>query len=208
MCFTTVAGAAGDSWAHSRRMKRAIVLLPLAATFALAGCGDFAQSPDYYPRTISSGFNDEFRSWISQAADQCEAITPSILAAQIEAESSFRTDALSPRGAMGPSQFIPETWEIWGVDADGDGVADPYSIPDAVTAQAAFMCDNHRRAAEGVAAGTLEGDPLDLALAAYNAGFGAVQRSGGLPAGGEYTSETQPYVARIREREAVYLSSE
>ncbi|MCW4353586.1 lytic transglycosylase domain-containing protein [Hoyosella sp. YIM 151337] len=189
-------------------MRRALATMTvLAGAAALAvSCGGFAQSPDYYPRTASSGFNEEFQLWIAQSADQCDAITPAILAAQIEAESSFRTDALSPRGAMGPAQFIPETWEIWGVDADGDGVADPYSIPDAVMSQGAFMCDNHRRAVEGIDAGVLQGDPLDLALAAYNAGFGAVQRAGGMPAGGEYTSETRPYVDRIRDREAVYLS--
>lgn len=187
-------------------MKRAILFASVAAALAVAGCGDFAQSPEYYPRTVSEGFNEEFRHWIEVSSGQCEAITPPILAAQIEAESSFRTDALSPRGAMGPSQFIAETWEIWGVDADGDGVADPYSIPDAVMAQGAFMCENYRLATEGVAAGRLDGDPLDLAIAAYNAGFGAVQRAGGMPSGGEYSTETQPYVDRIRDRADVYLN--
>lgn len=148
----------------------------------------------------------EFEPWIVSAAAQCPSaeITPALLAAQLATESGFRTDAVSPRDAQGPAQFIPETWAIWGVDADGDGVADPNNIADAVTSQARLMCDHHQRAVDGVSSGRLQGDPVDLALAAYNAGFGAVERFGGMPRGGEYSSETQPYVERIRAREADY----
>lgn len=90
------------------------------------------------------------------------------------------------------------------MDADGDGMANPFSIPDATFAQAAFLCDNHRRATEGVATGRLVGDPVNLALAGYNAGWGAVERAGGIPSGGEFTTETRPYIERIRAREAHY----
>ncbi|RCW39973.1 transglycosylase protein with SLT domain [Halopolyspora algeriensis] len=42
--------------------------------------------------------------------------------------------------AVGPLQFIPTTWEKWGVDADGDGVADPDDIDDAAMAAGDYLC--------------------------------------------------------------------
>lgn len=42
--------------------------------------------------------------------------------------------------AVGPLQFIPATWERWGADANGDGVADPNQIDDAALAAARYLC--------------------------------------------------------------------
>ncbi len=42
--------------------------------------------------------------------------------------------------AVGPMQFIPSTWEQWGRDADGDGVADPENLFDAALAAADYLC--------------------------------------------------------------------
>ncbi|MFI5720958.1 lytic transglycosylase domain-containing protein [Nocardia sp. NPDC051750] len=42
--------------------------------------------------------------------------------------------------AVGPMQFIPETWRKWGVDANGDGVADPHSIDDAALTAGLYLC--------------------------------------------------------------------
>ncbi|WP_051498993.1 lytic transglycosylase domain-containing protein [Nocardia sp. BMG51109] len=42
--------------------------------------------------------------------------------------------------AMGPFQFLPETWQRWGVDANGDGVADPDNIDDAALSAARYLC--------------------------------------------------------------------
>lgn len=42
--------------------------------------------------------------------------------------------------AMGPFQFIPETWKYFGVDANGDGVADPDNIDDAAVSAARYLC--------------------------------------------------------------------
>jgi len=43
--------------------------------------------------------------------------------------------------AMGPLQFIPETWRRWGVDANGDGRADPDNIDDAALSAGRYLCD-------------------------------------------------------------------
>ncbi|GAC68560.1 lytic transglycosylase domain-containing protein [Gordonia soli] len=42
--------------------------------------------------------------------------------------------------AMGPFQFIPETWKRYGVDANGDGRADPDNIDDAALSAARYLC--------------------------------------------------------------------
>lgn len=42
--------------------------------------------------------------------------------------------------AVGPMQFIPATWEIWGADGNGDGVRDPQHIDDATLAAARYLC--------------------------------------------------------------------
>lgn len=42
--------------------------------------------------------------------------------------------------AVGPLQFIPDTWRRWGADANGDGVADPNQIDDAALAAGRYLC--------------------------------------------------------------------
>ena len=51
----------------------------------------------------------------------------------------FDGDATWDR-AVGPMQFIPSTWARWGIDANGDGVADPNQIDDAAHATALYLC--------------------------------------------------------------------
>ncbi|APZ32653.1 LpqU family protein [Corynebacterium pseudotuberculosis] len=43
--------------------------------------------------------------------------------------------------AVGPMQFIPETWKKYGRDANGDGIADPNQIDDAALTAANMLCD-------------------------------------------------------------------
>ena len=46
--------------------------------------------------------------------------------------------------AVGPMQFIPGTWRLWGADANGDGVADPQNVEDAALAAARYLCAGGR----------------------------------------------------------------
>jgi len=46
--------------------------------------------------------------------------------------------------AVGPMQFIPSSWTVWGRDGDGDGVADPSDIDDAALATASYLCAGGR----------------------------------------------------------------
>lgn len=43
--------------------------------------------------------------------------------------------------AVGPMQFLPSTWRTWGVDADGNGTADPQNVQDAAAAAAGYLCN-------------------------------------------------------------------
>lgn len=43
--------------------------------------------------------------------------------------------------AVGPMQFIPETWRRYAVDANGDGIADPNQIDDAAATAAVYLCE-------------------------------------------------------------------
>ncbi|HEX6228765.1 MAG TPA: lytic murein transglycosylase [Solirubrobacterales bacterium] len=65
---------------------------------------------------------------------------PSVLAAINLIETAFGTNLnVSSAGAVGWMQFMPGTWEAYGVDADGDGVRDPYDPEDAIFAAANYL---------------------------------------------------------------------
>jgi hypothetical protein len=64
----------------------------------------------------------------------------SVLAAINEIETAFGTNLnVSSAGAVGWMQFMPETWAAYGVDANGDGVSDPYDPEDAIFAAANYL---------------------------------------------------------------------
>ena len=142
----------------------------------------------------------EYEALIQKAAQTCPGITAPLLAAQLEAESGWNPNAVSPVGAQGLAQFMPGTWLSEGVDGDGDGIRDPFNPADAIASQASFMC---KLLAAVIADQGLTGDSIDLALAAYNAGLGAVQQYHGIPP----YPETQAYVTRIRALTARYADS-
>ena len=63
-----------------------------------------------------------------------------VLAAINRVETNFgRNTHVSSAGAVGWMQFLPSTWRRWGVDASGDGVADPYDPQDAIFSAARYL---------------------------------------------------------------------
>jgi membrane-bound lytic murein transglycosylase B len=62
--------------------------------------------------------------------------------------------------AVGPMQFIPATWRIWGADGNGDGVKDPQNIEDAARAAAQYLCAGGRDLSRA--------DDLRAAVLSYN----------------------------------------
>lgn len=115
-----------------------------------------------------------YASMIARAALHWN-VSAELIAAQLQAESGFNELASSPAGAQGIAQFMPATARTY-------GLSDPFDPATAIDAQAHLMSDLIK-----------EFGRVDLALAAFNAGPGAVQRYGGMPP----YSETRAYVARI-----------
>jgi len=63
-----------------------------------------------------------------------------VLAAINKIESDFgRNMGPSSAGAVGWMQFMPDTWLRWGMDASGDGIADPWNADDAIHAAARYL---------------------------------------------------------------------
>uniref|UniRef100_UPI003F49AC1A C40 family peptidase n=1 Tax=unclassified Streptomyces TaxID=2593676 RepID=UPI003F49AC1A len=132
---------------------------------------------------------EEYRPWLMKAGALCPESSPALLAAQIWAESGFNAQARSPVGALGPAQFMPGTWATWGRDDDTSGTTSPFDVGDAVMAQGRFMCSLLDQAKRS----HYPGGTQMLALAGYNAGWGAVEKYHGLPP----YKETADYVAKI-----------
>ncbi len=118
---------------------------------------------------------EQFQSLFVAAGDRWN-IDPALLAAVAQVESNFDPTAVSGAGAQGLMQFMPAT-------ASGMGV-DPLDPASAIDGAARYLRENLDRF------GT-----VPLALAAYNAGPGAVQRHGGIPP----YDETQRYVRKVQE---------
>lgn len=146
------------------------------------------------------GVPPEYVQAVMEAGSICTEITPSLIAGQIEAESGWDPTAVSPAGAQGIAQFMPDTWASNGIDANGDGVADPFDPIDAIASQGQFMCGLVETVKAYIASGQAVGNVIDLALAAYNAGPGAVQQHRGIPP----YEETQTYVAKIKQLAGKY----
>ena len=77
---------------------------------------------------------------IWQAAGNTYGIPWEVLAAINKVETNFGQNlGPSSAGAVGWMQFMPSTWARWGVDANGDGVADPDNPTDAIFSAARYL---------------------------------------------------------------------
>lgn len=119
-----------------------------------------------------------YEPFIEKVAKE-NGLDPALIRAVASVESGFNPQAVSPKGARGVMQFMPSTARRYGVT----DLHDPYQ---SIRAGAEHLRDLLEE---------FDGD-LRLALAAYNAGSGAVRRHGGVPA----YRETQKYVREVQER--------
>ncbi|MCB1319993.1 MAG: lytic transglycosylase domain-containing protein [Leptospiraceae bacterium] len=139
-----------------------------------AAMGLTGNSSGNLPANPTETFSGQLEEMIAKVGRD-EQVSPDLIRAVIRAESGGRTDAISSRGAFGLMQLMPETADELGVDPE-----DPLQN---LQGGVRYLKDM---------AGQF-GD-LDLTLAAYNAGPGAVRRHGGVPP----YQETRDYINRIR----------
>jgi murein DD-endopeptidase MepM/ murein hydrolase activator NlpD len=93
-------------------------------------------TPPAHPAVLSY---DQLRD-LWQRAGAAYGVPWEVLAAINKIESNFgRNMGPSSAGAIGWKQFIPSTWARWGLDADGDGFADPWDPDDAIFASARYL---------------------------------------------------------------------
>jgi len=101
--------------------------------------------PGPAPTGVPNFFIDSFRIPpflipIYQAAGIEYQVPWQVLAAINEIETDYgRNLSVSSANAVGWMQFLPSTWKEWGVDANGDGVADPYNPVDAIFTAARYL---------------------------------------------------------------------
>jgi cell wall-associated NlpC family hydrolase len=170
------------------------------------GTATFAPSTSVIPFTAAQSGPMSFAALRSiwQAAGSAYGIPWQVLAAINKVETNFGQNlGPSSAGAVGWMQFMPSTWARWGVDANGDGVADPDNPTDAIFSAARYLagcggqlditravyCYNHStryvNEVMGLAALYGRGGGNDL----FSAG-------GFVPTGGQL----QPQMKQIRER--------
>lgn len=113
---------------------------------------------------------------VTEVAEK-HSMDQNLIRAVIETESGWNPTAVSRKGAAGLMQLLPVTAQRFGVK----DVFNPRQNVDAGTRYLKVLLDRYN------------GD-LDLALAAYNAGEGAVERHGGIPP----FRETRDYVRKVQ----------
>lgn len=138
-------------------------IIPSGGPSAVAGVA--APSAAQGPAAFAGAF---------RAAESRNNLPAGLLNAIAKHESSYNPRAVSPAGARGLMQIMPATARELGVD--------PMNPQQAIDGAARLLASHLRRFGS-----------IELAVAAYNAGAGAVSRHGGIPP----YSETRTYVQRV-----------
>jgi soluble lytic murein transglycosylase-like protein len=151
-------------------------------TSPFAGALAAAQTSPSAAPVSGAGASSAFDSEINAAAAS-NGIDPALLKGLVSQESGFNPSARSGAGAVGLTQLMPGT-------ASALGVTNPLDPAQSLQGGAKYLREQLDR---------FGGDET-LALAAYNAGPGAVQKYGGVPP----YAETQNYVTSVMSKAAAF----
>lgn len=167
-----------------------VLIVTLFAGVAAAGAATlFGAGSALVPtRTALAAIPDDYLTLYMRAAATCRGLPWTVLAAIGHIESRHgRNTGPSSAGARGPMQFLPSTWDAYGIDGDSDGRADIHNRADAIHAAAGYLCDHGARGGHDIpgAVYAYNHSPryvdqvLDLAatLAAPAAGSAAAQQA-------------------------------
>lgn len=170
-------GAEHQLLAAQLGLPTAMPALGAVASRRPPGTGSVGAQPEPVPAPASGTLQvpGGFGEIVDQAAKKY-GVDPALIAAVIETESKFNPNAVSPAGARGLMQLMPAT-------ARGLGVTDPGDPLQNVLGGAKLL---------GQLLDKYDGK-LELAIAAYNAGSGAVDKHGGIPP----YAETRKYVPLV-----------
>jgi soluble lytic murein transglycosylase-like protein len=138
---------------------------------------EYVKPPEPVAPVVVEKTSTDPKQLIDVAAEK-HGLLPEFVHSVALAESAYRTDAVSPKGALGLMQLMPGTAKELGVDP-----FDPAQNAEAGARYLKQLLIKYKDTR----------DPVRLALAAYNAGPGAVDKYDGIPP----YRETQQYVERV-----------
>lgn len=180
-----------------------LVVVPITVVTVLAGSASTPASAavgGLGHRLRAGTVPAPYDALVSAAGAMCAAAPPSLIAAQIEQESDWNPNAVSPAGAEGIAQFAPGTWPTWSRPSES-----PFDPAAAIPAQGRYDCALAAQMQTWQAGGKL---PTSLSLtvlmlAGYNAGPHAVLAAGGIPNNGQ----TPSYVSAITDQAAHFADT-
>jgi soluble lytic murein transglycosylase-like protein len=174
---------------------KVIILACLVSAISFAGMNEVLHSARRNRSAIPSARHRRAVQWIAAgkkravlrveevhaliaSASRKHGVPTALVKSIVAIESNFRCDAVSSRGSIGLMQLLPSTARQYGQDA-----RIPEQNIDAGTRYLRFLIERYSHSPS----------PLKNAIAAYNAGFAAVDRYHGVPP----FRETQGYVDRV-----------
>jgi soluble lytic murein transglycosylase-like protein len=157
----------------------AVTTLPLSSVAAVEP-EDYVPPQPLPPAAVPAAKAVDPKELVTEAALR-QGLPPALLHSIAQVESGYRQDAVSPKGALGIMQLMPQTAKDLG--------ADPSDPAQNVDAGARYLRELLLKYLD-------DPDQVHKALAAYNAGPGAVDRYDGIPP----YRETIEYVRKVLER--------
>jgi hypothetical protein len=175
--LVVAAGIMAGDVIKSRLSNTLPEIVSLFPRFGLTRQPSLTPSIDKQPPGPASPDPSEIHELIQKAARK-NGVSAAFVKSVVAAESNFNAGAVSPKGAIGLMQLMPETARQFGADP-----SNPQQNIDAGTRYLKVLMNRYRKSRS----------PLARAIAAYNAGPGVVDRYRGIPP----YRETRAYVGRV-----------